>query len=118
MTTEQKISNLEKELAQLKKQLKVEQVNSVYPSNEKVAEYLATKYNGQELLKDYELDSIGTWEVFGEDPNCDFAGSHHMPKLGTFQGKLSDVLEIAVELNGFYQWGSGGEIRKISIQSV
>ena len=36
MTTEQKISDLEKQIGQLKAQLKDEQVNSVYPSNKKI----------------------------------------------------------------------------------
>ena len=118
MTTEQKISELKKELAQLENQLKDEQVSSVYPSNKKVADYLCGPYAGRELLKKYKLDEVGIWEVYGEDPNCDLGGHHHTPKLGIFSGKLSDVLEIAVNLSNFYTWGSGGEIRKIQIQLV
>ncbi len=118
MTTEQKISELEKQIDQLKKQLNDALANSIYPSNKKVADYLSGPNAGRELFKQYKLDEVGTWEVYGEDPNCDFEGHHYMPKLGIFQGKLSDVLETAVQLKGFYQWGGGGEIKKINIQTV
>jgi hypothetical protein len=64
-------------------------------------------YYGQQLLKEYTLDSYGKWRVFGEDPNFDLGGYHHNPKLGLFEGKLRDVIEYAVEQP---QWGYGGKI--------
>jgi hypothetical protein len=73
--------------------------------------YLRT-YSGRELLKAYSLEETGVWRVYGEDPNCDLGGSHHQPDLGTFAGYLKDVIEYAVELPNFWQWGGGGRIVK------
>ena len=114
---EQQIKNLESQKQQLQRQLDQKKLSAVHP-NEKVANYLTGPYNGRKLFQKYKLDEEGTWEIYGEDPNCDFGGSHHTPHLGTFQGKLSSVLEIAVNLSDFYFWGGGGEIRKIQIQTV
>lgn len=75
------------------------------------ARYLKT-YAGQELLKSHSLNSEGTWEVRGEDDNCDMAGSHYEPRLGFYSGRLEDVIHMAVELHGFWAWGGGGSIRK------
>lgn len=73
--------------------------------------YIGTCFSGKELLKKHDLSEIGEWEVFGEDPNCDFGGPHHEPFLGVFRGSLEDVIDIAVNLPGFWQWGSGGDIK-------
>ena len=71
------------------------------------------------LLREYRLDETGIWQIFGEDPNCDFGGCHSQPSLGFVEGKLEDVIEYAVELPNFWQWGAGGDIRKIdSIKKV
>lgn len=75
-------------------------------------------YSGGELLSKYSLDEEGTWEVRGEDPNCDFGGYHHEPFLGYYKGKLRDVIELAVELPGFWSWGSGGRIIKARPRKV
>ena len=64
--------------------------------------------------------------MFGEDTNCDFAGSHSQPELGIFEGILGHVVQYAVQLPGWFQWGSGGSIepyktrgiKKITEQSV
>jgi hypothetical protein len=66
-------------------------------------------YSGRELLKKYTLDQEGIWEIRGEDPNCDLAGSHHQPKLGIVQGKLQDIIMFGCTLSGFWQWGGGGD---------
>ena len=72
-------------------------------------------YGYSELIKKHSLSEVGTWEVRGEDPNCDFGGHHHhMPKLGTFEVKLEDIVAYAVTLSGFWQWGAGGDITKVS----
>lgn len=68
-------------------------------------------YSCSRLLEQYSLDQNGTWRIFGEDPNCDFGGSHVQPDLGMVEGKLSDVIEYAVELSNFWTWGAGGDIR-------
>ena len=114
---EKQIKALEVQKQQLQKQLEQEKLSMVHP-NEKVAKYLKTTYNGQSLFHKHKLDEEGVWEIYGEDPNCDFGGPHHTPKLGTFSGKLSNVLEIALQLSNFYTWGGGGEIIKIKIEAV
>lgn len=70
-------------------------------------------YSGSRLLQKHSLDEEGLWQIKGEDPNCDMGGSHVQPDLGIAHGKLRDVIEYAVELSGFWQWGSGGDIRKV-----
>lgn len=72
-------------------------------------------YAGAALLKKHHLNEAGIWQVRGEDPNCDFGGHHHMPYLGTYEGKLGDVISIAVDLPGFWTWGGGGDITRISL---
>lgn len=78
--------------------------------------------NLEKYTKSYEYEKIrfrlheeGIWEVLGEDPNCDLGGGHIQPSLGFFQGKLRDVLAKAVDMDKFWQWGSGGRIRKIEV---
>jgi RNAse (barnase) inhibitor barstar len=80
-------------------------------------QYLKTYY-GQDLIKKYPLFQKGVWEVRGEDSNCDFGGSHHMPQLGFYEGTLDEVIDIAVNLPNFWQWGSGGKIEPIKITSM
>jgi hypothetical protein len=82
----------------------------------KVEQYMKT-YSGQKITT-AELNKVAVWEIRGEDSNCDMGGAHHMPHLGTVQGKLRDVIEYAVELPGFWQWGGGGEFKEIKIQSI
>lgn len=78
----------------------------------KYQQFTETTHSGRELLKKHSLDEAGTWQVFGEDPNCDWGGSHHQPNLGLYEGILKDVIEHAVNLPGFWQWGGGGNISK------
>lgn len=79
--------------------------------------YLNTFF-GESLLKKHSLDEYGIWEILGEDPNCDFGGPHYNPKLGFLEGRLDDILKKAVGMKGFWSWGGGGEIRKISIEKI
>ena len=69
-------------------------------------------YSGNKLQSNHSLSDEGVWQIFGEDPNCDFGGHHHTPFLGLIEGKLDDVIREAVMYGGFWQWGSGGEIKK------
>lgn len=69
-----------------------------------------------DLLKDHALNEYGLWRVCGEDPNCDYAGSHHEPYLGTYEGILQDVIETVTSHDKFWQWGAGGSIEKIQIR--
>lgn len=82
-----------------------------------VEKFLAT-YSGKELVKKYNMGQYGVWQVFGEDPNCDFGGSHSMPNLGTYEGALGDIIEMAVDLPRFWTWGAGGDIRMIAVKKV
>ena len=64
------------------------------------------------------LDKVGIFRVKGEDPNRDLGGSHYQPELGVFRGKFEDVASYAVEISGFWQWGSGGSIEEIVIKEI
>lgn len=72
-------------------------------------------YSYKSLISKHKLTETGLWKVRGEDPNCDFGGSHHMPDLGTYEGKLEDIVAYAVTLPSFWQWGGGGDITKVSL---
>lgn len=75
-------------------------------------------YSGRELLKKHNLNEYGIWQVKGEDPNCDFGGHHYQPDLGIYEGTLRDVIEIAVQLSGFWTGGAGGDIIKKNLEKV
>ena len=60
----------------------------------------------------------GVWQILGEDPNCDFGGSHHEPALATVQGSYATAVEFALDLPGFITWGGGGKIKKVEIIPV
>jgi len=83
--------------------------------SENYRRYLTT-YSGKQLIP--QLKKVGTWHVKGEDPNCDFGGPHYQPSLGYYEGKLEDVIRMAVELPKFWQWGGGGSIELISVSKV
>ena len=63
------------------------------------------------LLKDYPADAQGTWQILGEDPNCDFGGPHHEPELEVVTGTYKNVVEYALTLPRFFNWGGGGRIK-------
>jgi len=67
----------------------------------------------ENLLKSYSSREYGTWEILGEDPNCDFSGPHSQPRLMIVTGTYHNVIEYALSLKGFIQWGTGGSINKI-----
>lgn len=75
--------------------------------------YTESTYSGKRLLEQHALDEQGLWHIHGEDPNCDFGGSHHQPDLGIVEGRLGDVIAYAVELPNFWNWGAGGSITKL-----
>ena len=77
-----------------------------------------TERRVNELLKKYPADQEGTWRVLGEDPNCDLGGHHHQPELGIFSGKYADVVFMAIDMSGFWQWGAGGDIKLVEIKQV
>lgn len=81
-------------------------------------EKFLNSYSGRELTSKHSLYETGIWKIFGEDPNCDLTGHHHMPDLGTVEGRLTDVINEAVAMSGFWQWGAGGRIEKVSIRKI
>lgn len=85
--------------------------------SEKFYKYINT-YAHKQLMKQHTLSEEGIWEIRGEDPNCDFGGSHYQPYLGTVNGKLLDVLKTAVNLPNFWTWGAGGTIKKINVVTI
>jgi hypothetical protein len=84
---------------------------------EKYEDYLRT-YSGRRLLEQHSLEESGVWQVFGEDPNCDFGGHHHEPFLGLIEGALDDVIREAVQYGNFWQWGYGGKIVKYADPAI
>lgn len=80
--------------------------------------YTTVCYSGVELLKKHSLDEYGIWKINGEDPNCDFGGSHHSPHIATLEGTLRDVIHQAVVMPQFWQWGAGGDITKLEVKKI
>lgn len=72
--------------------------------------YTEVTYSGCRLLEKHKLDETRTWHIKGEDPNCDWGGSHHQPDLGYFTGTLNDCIKYAISLPNFWTWGGGGSI--------
>jgi hypothetical protein len=81
-------------------------------------QFTTVTYSGKTLLGKHSRDETGTWMIYGEDDNPDFAGHHHEPLLGHVTGKLDDVIRHAVSLDRFWTWGGGGRIEKIEIFQV
>lgn len=78
-----------------------------------------SKDNAQNrLLGKFPSMQEGIWEVRGEDPNCDLGGPHHQPLLGYYKGRYGDIVDYALELNGFFQWGYGGDIKEVKILEI
>ena len=66
------------------------------------------------LLEEHSGSDYGTWRILGEDPNCDLGGAHHEPELETVTGTYANVVEYALTLPSFFQWGYGGRIVKVA----
>lgn len=66
----------------------------------------------------YRADESGTWQIFGEDPNCDFGGHHSEPFLGTVQGTYAAAVEYALGLPMFFTWGGGGRVKRVEVIKV
>ena len=64
----------------------------------------------EKLLRDHPASAQGTWQILGEDPNCDLGGPHHQPELATVTGTYENVVDYALTLKGFFSWGGGGRI--------
>lgn len=98
------------------------QINALKAVNENLEKAIKQKptnyekftntYSYKQLMKNHSLKDYGIWEILGEDPNCDMGGSHHQPSLEIVEGTLEKAIQYGVELPGFWQWGSGGNIIK------
>lgn len=117
-TYDRQIAEIDKQIADLetKKRILLYEKNRIHANN-KINDFLHT-WSGQELLKKFDLSHVAKWEILGEDPNCDFAGSHHQPHLAFVEGSLEKAIGFAVETNGFYTWGSGGTIKEIKERDI
>lgn len=80
-------------------------------------QYEKTYAFGQ-LIKKHSLETVAVWDIYGEDPNCDFGGHHHNPFLERVRGRLTDVISYAETLNDFYTWGGGGKIEFCKIDGI
>ena len=78
--------------------------------------YEATDSYRKLTIKHNIQNEEGVWQIYGEDPNCDLAGYHKEPLLETVEGKLTNVIDYAVALKGFWSWGGGGRIEKVTIK--
>jgi len=68
--------------------------------------------DGSQLVKEYGLDCVKVWEVFGEDNS--YGGMFDrpdVPSLGLYKGKLREVIAVAVMTPRWFSWGGGGKIR-------
>lgn len=61
---------------------------------------------------------IATWNIYGEDANCDLGGFHHEPLIATVHGTFNKALNYAARLPRFWAWGSGGRIEEVQVQSL
>lgn len=93
---------------------KVLQTNVQPKPLSKLEQYQRT-YSYKSLLEKHGLSEYGTWQIKGEDPNCDWGGHHHQPHIETVEGKLEDVIKYGVELPQFWQWGAGGDFVKVQV---
>jgi hypothetical protein len=92
-------------------------MNKGHTMNEHVKKFM-NGWSGSRLLEKHSLSDYGFWKARGEDPNCDMGGSHNLPELGIFEGKLEDVINYVVLLPGWYNWGSGGNIEAYSSKKI
>jgi hypothetical protein len=70
-------------------------------------------YIRNNLLKAYPPETQGTWEICGEDANCDMGGPHSNPRLEVVTGTYKNVVDYALTLPRFFTWGGGGHINQI-----
>jgi hypothetical protein len=113
MANEKLIKEIDNQIAQLERRKKALQAeDDRLHTNERVDRYLKT-YNGRRLLGLHKLTDEGTWQILGEDPNCDIHGTHVTPHLAFVEGTLENAIIYGVDLPNFWAWGGGGEFKKV-----
>jgi hypothetical protein len=90
----------------------------IYAAEKRYKHYTEVSYSGTKLVRDYPANEHGTWAIYGEDDNPDLGGPHYEPLLEICEGKLNDVVKRAVGLPGFYSWGGGGTIKKVTVSKA
>lgn len=116
-----KTNNIDKQINELNKQInqlqeekrKIEYEAGRKHPNDDVDRFLRGYY-GERLMKEHKLSDVGVWEILGEDPNCDYAGTHVQPHIGYVEGTLEKALLYAVKQPNWYSWGSGGSVKPIT----
>lgn len=68
-------------------------------------------YYGKNLLERHSLDEIGVWKIVSEG---DEQGANRKT-LAHVNGQLTDVIDLALKTPGFFSWGSGGSLEKITV---
>jgi hypothetical protein len=86
----------------------------------KAREWVLRRGGGDERynLPMRDPNHYGIYMIKGEDPNCDFGGSHREPDLGYLEGPLWAVINEAVELSGFFSYGGGGKVLLVVARKV
>lgn len=75
--------------------------------SEKYERYLRTDI-GRDLISKHKYDEMSLWRITSEADT-----GHGGKDMGIVNGKLDDVIEYAVNLPGFWAYGSGGKINPL-----
>lgn len=111
---DKKLNELNEQIKQLQEEKRILEYEAgrKHP-NDHVDRFLRGYY-GETLMKEHKLSDVGIWEILGEDPNCDFGGSHVQPHIGYVEGTLEKALLYAVKQPKWYSWGAGGTVKPIT----
>lgn len=114
----QEIQDLINKKNEIDKQIaKLEYEANRIHANDDVNQFLHGYY-GVQLLMKHKLTDHGQWEIVGEDPNCDLAGTHINPHIAYVEGTLEEAIKYAVKQPKWYTWGGGGNIRPIMQKNI
>lgn len=91
-------------------------VKPVPPS--KIEEVMKS-YCVQEILKKYDINHMGLWEIKAADQNPDLGGFHYQESLGVFKGTLKQIIEKSSKMAACYGWGGwDGSIIPIEVKNI
>lgn len=79
--------------------------------------YMKDTYGGKRLLQDHSPNDVGFWKVVGESDDPGIGGGRG-PDLGTYEGRLIDVIHHATAMDAFWSWGGGGSITKVNVTKL
>ena len=72
----------------------------------------------KELVKKHNLTESGTWVVWSENQTLETYIAPNYKFLGVYSGTLKFVIEVAVTLPEFWNFGEGGWIQKVDVVNV